>query len=97
MQLFFRDQDIDVQVLVYSPNLHDPKGIVNKFIYPTTLTDDDTIFKVLNSRYTPLLIGVSAQREIFFLDTIPKEIPIDEAYISDLVVDRLHYARNLSM
>jgi len=92
---FQQRHDIDIRGVIFSENERDPKGIREQFDFPFTFISDAGWFNLLGNRNTPLLVGLSSEGSVFFVDTIPMGTVLDRFYLEEIVIDRLHYSRNL--
>lgn len=86
------DGQIDVRCLIMSRSKSDSKNISSFFAFPVTITDDFKIFRRLNIRRTPLILGISSQKNIVYSELIPSSTMVTEEYLRHGVLDRLYYS-----
>jgi len=90
------ENDMDILAIIVSNDRTDTKNFSHYFDFPTITTDNVDIFKKIGHKNTPLILGLSKNKEIFFMDVLPLGTILSHGHIMDTLIDRLYYARNLS-
>jgi len=85
-------ESIDFAILILSKTKTDQKNIGKAFAFPVYVSDDFRILKRLNIDQTPLIIGISKERKIFYADLVPVGTTLTEDYFKKGVIDRLYYS-----
>lgn len=83
---------IDFYCLIVSKSKSDSKKIAPFFSFPTFVTDNYEIFRRLNINKTPLLLGLSPQKQIIYSEFLPPSIVVSERYLRKGIIDRLYYS-----
>lgn len=78
--------------IILSKTKSDKKGIAKAFAFPIRITDNFDILRRLNLNQTPVILGLSKEKRIYYCDLIPVETKLTEEYIKKGVLDRLYYS-----
>ncbi len=88
---------IDFHCLIVSKTKSDLKKIATFFSFPVSITDDFKIFRRLNINRTPLLLGLSPQKQIVYSEFIPPSTITSENYLKQGILDRLFYSEFMNV
>ncbi len=86
------EHGFDISGLMLSKGKEDANGLTKAFDFPFLVTDNFGIAKRLNANHTPLLIALSAEKEVLFVDLLPFGSELDTNFVLDTILDRLHYS-----
>jgi hypothetical protein len=84
--------DIELLGVILSKTGSDKKGISRFFQFPFIITHHFDFMKRFNTRRTPIVIGLSKEKELLHFDLIPAETGITDEFLRSGVLDRLYYS-----